>query len=246
MSTAEFTGVFQFRHDTAANWMTNNPVLATSEMGVETDTELFKLGDGSTAWNSLPYGGIVGPTGPTGYTGYSGYTGYTGPNITGYTGYTGPGNFTGYTGYSGMTGYTGPSLSGGVTVLNFQGPGSAVAGPNTLYSYTLPGGTVSAGQALRVTAGVYDSSANAQFDFYLNGVKADGGYYNSGELYGLFRFHAVYASSTTGYGFGESATSHEGGGASVSGLAWGSDQTLAFKVVNSQTITPLFLCVELL
>ena len=43
------------RHDTAANWTSVNPVLAAGEMGVETDTNKFKFGDGTTAWNSLAY-----------------------------------------------------------------------------------------------------------------------------------------------------------------------------------------------
>lgn len=43
------------RHDTAANWTSINPVLAAGEMGVETDTNKFKFGDGATAWSSLAY-----------------------------------------------------------------------------------------------------------------------------------------------------------------------------------------------
>lgn len=46
---------FQLRRDTAANWATANPVLALGEPGVETDTLKVKVGDGSTAWNSLGY-----------------------------------------------------------------------------------------------------------------------------------------------------------------------------------------------
>ncbi len=49
--------VIQLRNDTAANWASSNPVLALGEMGLETDTNKFKFGDGSTAWNSLPYVG---------------------------------------------------------------------------------------------------------------------------------------------------------------------------------------------
>jgi hypothetical protein len=47
--------VIQLRNDTASNWTTNNPTLAQGEMGLETDTNKIKFGDGSTAWNSLPY-----------------------------------------------------------------------------------------------------------------------------------------------------------------------------------------------
>lgn len=45
----------QIRRDTAANWTSNNPTLASGEMGKETDTNKYKWGDGTTAWNSLAY-----------------------------------------------------------------------------------------------------------------------------------------------------------------------------------------------
>jgi hypothetical protein len=56
----------QFRNDTAANWTTANPVLAVGELGLETNTGFFKIGNGSTAWTSLAYGGVSGSTGPAG------------------------------------------------------------------------------------------------------------------------------------------------------------------------------------
>jgi len=52
-----------FRRDPAATWTSANPILGSGEMGIETDTSLFKIGDGVTAWNSLPYGGLQGPAG---------------------------------------------------------------------------------------------------------------------------------------------------------------------------------------
>jgi len=45
----------QLRRDTATNWTTENPVLATGEIGIETDTLRAKVGDGTTAWNGLSY-----------------------------------------------------------------------------------------------------------------------------------------------------------------------------------------------
>lgn len=45
----------QIRRDTAANWSAANPVLGQGEEGYETDTGKIKLGDGTTAWNSLGY-----------------------------------------------------------------------------------------------------------------------------------------------------------------------------------------------
>jgi hypothetical protein len=45
----------QVRRGTAATWTSTNPTLAAGEMGLETDTGKFKLGNGSTAWASLTY-----------------------------------------------------------------------------------------------------------------------------------------------------------------------------------------------
>jgi hypothetical protein len=45
----------QLRGDIAANWTSANPVLAEREIGLETDTNKFKVGNGSTAWNALDY-----------------------------------------------------------------------------------------------------------------------------------------------------------------------------------------------
>lgn len=50
----------QFRRGTAAQWTAVNPVLAEGEMGLETDTTKFKVGNGSATWNSLSYGPIAG------------------------------------------------------------------------------------------------------------------------------------------------------------------------------------------
>lgn len=41
------------RRDTAANWQSNNPVLANGEIGVDTTNKEMKIGDGKTAWNDL-------------------------------------------------------------------------------------------------------------------------------------------------------------------------------------------------
>lgn len=43
------------RKDTAANWTAANPILLSGEIGYETDTEKFKIGDGTTNWNGLDY-----------------------------------------------------------------------------------------------------------------------------------------------------------------------------------------------
>jgi hypothetical protein len=45
----------QVRRGTAASWTSANPTLAAGEWGYETDTGFYKIGNGSTAWNSLSY-----------------------------------------------------------------------------------------------------------------------------------------------------------------------------------------------
>ena len=47
--------IIQIRRDTAANWTSANPTLAQGEIGIETDTEKLKVGNGTTAWSSLTY-----------------------------------------------------------------------------------------------------------------------------------------------------------------------------------------------
>jgi hypothetical protein len=52
----------QLRADTAANWTTTNPVLLANELGRETDTGKFKIGNGSSTWSALsyqPWGGLI-------------------------------------------------------------------------------------------------------------------------------------------------------------------------------------------
>lgn len=45
----------QLRHDTAANWTARNPVLLAGEIGIETDTNRMKIGNGILSWSLLPY-----------------------------------------------------------------------------------------------------------------------------------------------------------------------------------------------
>lgn len=51
------------RRDTATNWTNANPTLLVGEIAYETDTGRFKVGTGSTAWNSLAYAAAGAGTG---------------------------------------------------------------------------------------------------------------------------------------------------------------------------------------
>ena len=80
----------QIRRDTASNWTSVNPTLASGEIGFETDTTKLKVGTGSTAWTSLGYYTL----GTTGYAALAGAT-FTGA-VSG-TNFTGSGTVTGAT-----------------------------------------------------------------------------------------------------------------------------------------------------
>ena len=127
----------QLRRGTAATWASTAtlplPALADGEIGIENDTNLFKIGNSTlyggtytippgnvqtppanfSFWKNLPYGGLYGPTGSKGTIGATGagVTGATGPigstGATGAQGDTGAG-VTGATGFKGITGATGP------------------------------------------------------------------------------------------------------------------------------------------
>lgn len=45
--------LIQLRRGTAAQWKSQNPILALGEAGYETDSQILKIGDGVTEYNSL-------------------------------------------------------------------------------------------------------------------------------------------------------------------------------------------------
>ena len=51
----EMIARFCQRYNPAAVWTDCNPILAEGEIGVESDTRLFKFGDGATPWRDLQY-----------------------------------------------------------------------------------------------------------------------------------------------------------------------------------------------
>ena len=122
--------LIELRRGTAALWTSTNPTLLAGEEGIETDTGLRKLGDGSTAWNSLAYGKIARTDALDTLTGTVNVSNATAPTA-GYalvangptsamwkqqpTGPTGQTGSTGPTGGTGNTSNTGPTGAQGVT-----------------------------------------------------------------------------------------------------------------------------------
>lgn len=49
----------QLRRDSALQWTSVNPILADGEIGLETDTKRFKIGNGILPWNQTQYGGLT-------------------------------------------------------------------------------------------------------------------------------------------------------------------------------------------
>ena len=70
---------FQLRRGIASDWTSVNPILAAGEVGVETDTNKIKIGNGNSGWISLAY--VIA--------GSSGASGITGPYVTTFNGLTG-------------------------------------------------------------------------------------------------------------------------------------------------------------
>ena len=51
----------RLRIDTSTNWTAANPVLLDGEVGLESNTGLKKVGDGSNVWSALTYFNELGP-----------------------------------------------------------------------------------------------------------------------------------------------------------------------------------------
>jgi len=45
----------QQRRGLSTEWTASNPILADGEIGIETDTDKYKIGDGTSTWSTLPY-----------------------------------------------------------------------------------------------------------------------------------------------------------------------------------------------
>lgn len=126
----------KFKRGYSFEWEDRNPILSLGEPGLERDTGLFKIGDGSTRWNDLAYsvgegGGLPGPEGPEGPEGPQGPQGIQGPRgLTGPAGSIGPTGPEGPEGPIGLTGSTGAQGPQGIQgTQGIQGPsGTGEAG----------------------------------------------------------------------------------------------------------------------
>ena len=64
----------RIRHDDSAGWAAEDPILSLGEEGIDVDTGTRKVGDGVTAWSSLPASGGGGGGGVTVHSALTGRT----------------------------------------------------------------------------------------------------------------------------------------------------------------------------
>lgn len=149
----------QLRRGTAAQATSINPILAEGELGVELDTGRFKLGDGVTTWNSLPYSsGVQGFQGPQGFqgAGFQGAQGAQGPQ-----GFQGATNLWGVVGTNVVYGTALENLT--ETTVNLE--------PNGLYEFSAYVGNQSSSTA-GAQFGIQCSVAGAGIQGWFEGNQA--------------------------------------------------------------------------
>lgn len=190
----------QLRRGTAAEWTSANPVLMQGEMGVETDTLKVKLGNGTTAWTSLPYftQGAKGDTGATGATGATGPRG-----LKGDVGDTGPANT--LTMGTVTTGPAGSSASATIT-------GTA---PNQTLNLVIPKGDKGdTGTAATITVGTVTALAAGSAPTVVNAGTSGAAVFN----FGIPNAVGVPTGGTTGQVVRKTASSTEWATLSTSDL----------------------------
>jgi hypothetical protein len=112
----------QFRRGTTSNWSSANPTLAEGEIGIETDGKKLKIGNGTQAWNDLPYGGLQGIQGTQGVQGVQGLQGTQGTQGTaGFVGSNGAQGTQGTDGTQGVQGIQGTQGVQGTEGVGTQG-----------------------------------------------------------------------------------------------------------------------------
>ena len=143
----------QFRRGTSTEWSNANAILADGELAIETNTRNFKIGNGSTVWNSLSYGGILGPQGVQGPQGWQGFQGFQGPQ-----GVQGP------QGNQGRTGPTGP-IGSTFTTFNVIAGSAVITSPTSINLLTT-------GDAVRSVEYLESTSEGIYFQCALPAVTA--------------------------------------------------------------------------
>ena len=156
----------QLRRGTTANWSSSNPTLAEGEIGIETDSNKLKIGNGTQSWNNLSYGGLQGIQGTTGTQGITGTQGTTGSQGTqGTQGVQGTQGIQGGFAFGLGTGVQGflttPTSANLATALTDEtGTGAVVFGTGPTISNLTLTGTLTAGAAAGTSGQVLSSTGS--------------------------------------------------------------------------------------
>ena len=196
----------QLRRDTAADWTSNNPTLAAGEFGWESDTNRFKIGTGSAAWNSLAYSDTLKTLGDLGITG-STISAPSNGDLTLTTSGSGKVNISGaYTLPSSdgsanqvlQTNGSGVLSFGTVSVGDFSFTGSTISSPSNADITLTPGGTGGVvASALRISGTTISADDSSSVNIN-EGLVVDGSATVSGALSSATSLALASGSTVTG------------------------------------------------
>ena len=149
----------------------------------------------------------------------------------------------------------GGTAANNITLLNAQGPVSAITGNGSaqvMYTYSLPASTVATLKGIRVSAAwLHTGSASVAYNMTLNGqaiASASNTCAGGSQAWQISVLNTAAATGVTHSMFGCGSAPQSGSAVISSGLAWSSAQTLqiTFSVANTDSVTPEYWTVELL
>ena len=69
MAATNITGIVKHQIRTTSSWTSVNPVLLLGEIGIDSDLNIIKVGDGSSTWSALDHMGYCGVDDSSSYRG---------------------------------------------------------------------------------------------------------------------------------------------------------------------------------
>jgi hypothetical protein len=174
----------KLRRDTAANWTSVNPVLASGEPGLETDTLKVKYGDGSTAWNLLSYPQVTFPSTISNATTATNLSGGSANQLAFQTG-AGTTSFISAPTQVGYLQWTGTGFNWANSIVNASQLNGTNLATNIVSSSLTTVGTLNSltvGGQTNITVGTQSSSSTTGALVVTGGIGASGNIYTAGNM----------------------------------------------------------------